>query len=414
MPTSKSIPVFSDNDRVGGELVLEPSCHQTGRLSVTIEGIFQYTSSGTEAVGDPTYTGKDCKDRHTFFTSTTVFSVSPPAESLRTPVALRETLSTHLRRRPSISSFELPRGQHPGQELPKTFSASALVGSGARGRAFVESTSISYKVTALWEPSDSYENRAQLEMPLLVLSNNHSNESSTAQPDFWLEMPLISSISVPFQCAVTLPSPANFSRSSAVPYYVVFTTTPRSSTLARDIAVNATISVTLVRYVSVNIPSRLPPSPPMTPLGSAEDSDSSSSHRMPLRQRKFFGRARSNTGPSLPSRIDESASRRSIHNNARIFAPPPPNPPFTETRNLITQLGEGFPKRPRRRKDQVHPAADRGTNGLPDGLLKGELKLEADMLPSINWAGISVKASSSFGCASLRIKALIESSHSTI
>lgn len=57
-------------------------------------------------------------------------------------------------------SFDLPSGRQPGQELPPTFSTSTLVASGTRGRAFVEKAEVNYKVTAIWEPSDGFENRA--------------------------------------------------------------------------------------------------------------------------------------------------------------------------------------------------------------------------------------------------------------
>jgi hypothetical protein len=58
-----------------------------------------------------------------------------------------------------------------------------------------------------------------------------------------------------------------------------------------------------------------------------------------------------------------------------------------ETRTLNTQVHIGFPKRPRRvncPKTQAH---------TPDGLYKGEIHLPKDMLPGVDWPGVSVKVS---------------------
>jgi hypothetical protein len=100
----------------------------------------------------------------------------------RTPAFIRDAFTTHSRRRPSVSSvhsakdgvkegsttgrcfpfsFDMPLGRQSGQEMPPTFSTSSLVMTGTRGRSFVEKAEVTYKVTALWEPSDGYENRAQ-------------------------------------------------------------------------------------------------------------------------------------------------------------------------------------------------------------------------------------------------------------
>ena len=71
-------------------------------------------------------------------------------------------------------NFDLASGRQPGQALPPTFSTSALIASGTRGRAFVEKAEVSYKVTAIWEPSDGFENRALWALifcwPLFVFS----------------------------------------------------------------------------------------------------------------------------------------------------------------------------------------------------------------------------------------------------
>jgi hypothetical protein len=79
-------------------------------------------------------------------------------------------------------AFDLPIGHQPGQELPPTFSNSALVASGTRGRLFAERAEVNYKVTALWEPSDGYENRARQVfnshvLPVGILNNATGSKS---------------------------------------------------------------------------------------------------------------------------------------------------------------------------------------------------------------------------------------------
>ena len=73
--------------------------------------------------------------------------------------------------------------------------------------------------------------------------------------------------------------------------------------------------------------------------------------------------------------------------------PLPPIPHgISDTRSLQTDVCVGFPKRPRNRpaSHERHPSIE-AANALPDGLYKGKLKLEKNMLPSIDWAGLSVK-----------------------
>lgn len=120
------------------------------------------------------------RDRHIFFSSTNIIPVGALSDSPRTSALLRDAFSNHVRRRPSVSSirsmkdsvkesqpryfpftFDMPIGHHRGQGMPPTCSTSSLVTSGIRGRSFAEKAEVTYKVTAIWEPSDSYENRAR-------------------------------------------------------------------------------------------------------------------------------------------------------------------------------------------------------------------------------------------------------------
>lgn len=197
--TCRSLPVFNESDRIGGQIILDPSCSQSGRLSVSvshinalafilsehgsqIEGAFQYTSPQTEKANGSTFSENPGKRKHIFYNATTVIPVSAADANSRTSAFFREAFSGNIRKRAgSITSlrnfnedappkegpsrcfpftFDLPLGHQSGQELPPTFSTSTLISSGARGRAFAEKAEVNYKVTAVWEPSDGYENRA--------------------------------------------------------------------------------------------------------------------------------------------------------------------------------------------------------------------------------------------------------------
>jgi hypothetical protein len=54
-------------------------------------------------------------------------------------------------------SFEIPRGSRPGEEMPPTFRV-LIPGDNRRGgMSVVEKAEVSYRVTAVWEPSDMSE-----------------------------------------------------------------------------------------------------------------------------------------------------------------------------------------------------------------------------------------------------------------
>ncbi|KAL0578223.1 Vacuolar protein sorting-associated protein 16 [Marasmius crinis-equi] len=203
---------------------------------------------------------------------------------------------------------------------------------------------------------------------------------------------------MPFRCAVsgirappapladyiieiTLPTSVTFSRASAIPYYVVFTTTPRSLTLAREIASDATISVTLVRKITVTEPSSPPPTPPQTP----STSDESDSTRGKLLKRVVRSRAGSisSWSPTLKTSPEEGFEKEL----PRL----PMQAVFSESRPLHTSICIGFPKRPRHQAGpEKHPSLD-SQAALPDGLHKARFVLSRNMLPSIDWSGVSVK-----------------------
>lgn len=192
-----------------------------------------------------------------------------------------------------------------------------------------------------------------------------------------------------------MPSPGNFSRTSFVPFYVVFTTTPKSSTLAREIAADATISVSLVRQVTVSAPSSSANSPPLTPSSSGDDSDSASSHQIFLSRHKLFNRI-AKSAPTILSRTPRIPEETTTYNRDKPLPVVPSKKfaAFCESRILQTDVCAGFPKRPRNRKHQQEPSTRMDPDGsLPDGLYKGKLQLNNTMLPGIDWYNVSVKVS---------------------
>jgi hypothetical protein len=175
---------------------------------------------------------------------------------------------------------------------------------------------------------------------------------------------------------VTLPSPVAFRRGEYLVYFVVFTTTPRSPSLAQEIAADATISVSLLRQITINEPVSLPPTPPHTPSVSSEELEPS-----------ILGRNR------ILKRVVKGA--RFVHTSEDATDKPLPETPTTTTtvshcRKLSASMCIGFPKRPRHRSGpEGHPVESHAS--LPDGLCKGKMQLDKDMLPSIEWAGVIAK-----------------------
>lgn len=109
----------------------------------------------------------------------------------------------------------------------------------------------------------------------------------------------------------------------------------------------------------------------------------------------------------LLKRVVKSAPPLSDINNPSLYLGRPrllsnkekPLPPIpaakqgiSDTRTLQTDVSIGFPKRPRTRVQphERHPSLD-AHSSLPDGLYKGKIQLGKNVLPSIDWAGLSVK-----------------------
>ncbi|KAI0266049.1 hypothetical protein BC834DRAFT_138908 [Gloeopeniophorella convolvens] len=182
-----------------------------------------------------------------------------------------------------------------------------------------------------------------------------------------------------------------------MPYYVVFTTKPKSSSLSREIAADSTITATLLRQVTIDSSQSQPSSsytsstPPTPPSSATEDSDSqgSSSLYIPSKKRLLKRMVRS-APPTLrqPSRTDSFAAGADPERNK-----PLPDLPIVmqDSRILHTEVSVGFPKRPRNPGDHRGHGSVEAQTSLPDGLFKGKMHFSSGMLPTIDWAGLSVR-----------------------
>lgn len=170
---------------------------------------------------------------------------------------------------------------------------------------------------------------------------------------------------------MTLPRPQSFSRCGSILYFVVFSTNTRSSSLIKEIAADATIAVSLIRKIIIT-PQRTsqPPILPDTPPAS----DESDSQASPFTSRSKLFRRSVKTPARSHTREDFLPANKPLLEL--------PQEALCTSRTLQTQVSIGFPKRPR---------ANDAPRSLPYGLYKGKMQLSKDMLPSVEWPGISVK-----------------------
>ena len=205
---------------------------------------------------------------------------------------------------------------------------------------------------------------------------------------------------------ITLPNPASFSKNGQIPFFVVFTTQPKSKALRREIAADATIAVSLLRQVTVNIerPCTIvsrPYSAPVTHQKGPPSAWTMGSNLEELDSRPTTTGILKRMVKSAPPRLRKSASYTDIRSaslpNKELPPLPPPSPTgavaYAETRTLQTRMSIGFPKRPRSAcAPDEHPSLEAHA-ALPDGLYKGKIDLNPQLLPSIDWAGLNVKVS---------------------
>lgn len=382
-----SRPVFHDHDRVEGKVLLDPSCSQNGRLSISIEGAFEYRTVRTEEDEDSLSPNLPIDmRRHVFLSSSVVIPMSGVNESrssLREAFTVRRKgSSTSLRSNGSNGprtcefKFEIPRGSRPGEEMPPTFLVTSEVET-SRKRRFVEKSEVAYKLIATWESTDG-DDWAKLEAPISFCpdSDFQSLDGSVLEPSLWIEMPLKAERFIPFQCAITLPHPHTFSRSTSIPFYVVYKTSRNCPTLTCEIASDATITVALIRQVTIT-PQQpdLPPTPPETPPPNSDDT---------RKLLKRFG-----TPANKPVKIRTRSRDEPFASASVTYKPLPgiPSESYSDTRTLFTRVCLGFPKRPRRHEG----SEGQWQPNLPKGLHKDKIPLSRNMLPSVDWPGVSVK-----------------------
>ncbi|KAJ3754237.1 hypothetical protein EV360DRAFT_51979 [Lentinula raphanica] len=404
------IPVFGEGDKVSGTITLDSRAPYSGRLTVTVEGAFFYDDSsqvgGSKQRLEPR--------KHVFWSASSNIQVSPSLDSflsLSTPrTTFRDGVAAtikSIKRRPSGSSlnttasvpvtrsqtssgfnrtysfsFDLPHSNRTGEEIPPTFvsvgQSEPASASGARttDSNVPRSFGVEYQISVAWEPTEAFDYPSFLSAPIYYHPDTdfQSLDGSSQESKSWLEMPLRVDRPMPFRCAITLPTAVTFSRTSSIPYYVVFTTNPRNPALAREIASDATISASLIRQITVTEQSILPPTPPQTPGGSDESEG--------IRGVQLLKRV---VKPLSPRNSDES-----LEEGQKPLPRLPMHTIFKDSRLLHTSICIGFPKRPRQHSGSEHPSLE-AQSSLPDGLHKAKFNLNKDMLPSIDWQGVSVK-----------------------
>ncbi|KAI0035808.1 hypothetical protein K488DRAFT_42564 [Vararia minispora EC-137] len=410
------LPIYGDQDTVNGTVRLashtKPS---SGRMSVSFEGLFVYMSPSARLAQGSMSTPSPKLHEHVFYSETAILSpmidASGPLTSIAgafasTAASIRESGSISFSSSDGTRTYAfclpIPNKTSAGEDLPPTLSSSVLTESGIRKQAAVENVEVSYRLVVSWEPHEDSDERAIVEIPILFQPDTDflSLDGMDVEPDSWLEIPLRAERSVPFQCAVTVPTPSLFPRFGVVPFFVVFTTTPRSRSLAREIASDATVTISLLRQVVVDTsrsrPSSLVPSPisatPTTPPSSvtSEDSDSFTTS---LRRRTHSRLLKRGAKSAPPILLRARRSVVDLDSGSRADKPLPDVPAvLQDSRLLQTEMSIGFPKRPRMQTDAQggHISLDKHNN-LPDGLFRGKLQLSKTMLPSFGWAGLSVK-----------------------
>lgn len=124
--------------------------------------MFEYVSVkedlGNESAQGPTTS----KYKHIFLSSSAVIPISPipnPFSVVCDVFGVPQlpnypSLDDPAASRSCKFSFEIPRGSRPGEEMPPTFRALIPCDNRRGGISAVEKAEVSYRVTAVWEPSD--------------------------------------------------------------------------------------------------------------------------------------------------------------------------------------------------------------------------------------------------------------------
>lgn len=146
-----------------------------------------------------------------------------------------------------------------------------------------------------------------------------------------------------------MPSSATFPRRTTVPYYVVFTTNPRSRSLATEVMTDATIAVSLVRKVGFYKPNPRPRVPllsePTPPPALARRGSEKNERSTNLSSSRSIGDLRSlrkklrDVMPPMP-RLDTSAAvTYAKPSDSPASSPePPPTPPTPPSASTVANL----------------------------------------------------------------------------
>lgn len=178
---------------------------------------------------------------------------------------------------------------------------------------------------------------------------------------------------------LTLPNPPVFARDSESFFFVAFTTTPNDKSLATLIASDATITLNISCTYRFD-PNQAAAHSSKTNQSSARETiwkwnepPVSPLTRKPLRRSSTKGKRQS---------LDDSGKEK---DKPLPTLPPPTAEDGETTVMLLSTTRTGFPHRPKRKPDQTN---------LPDGIWKGQLNYQWWMIPSLDWAGLSVKVRS--------------------
>ncbi|KAF7351672.1 hypothetical protein MSAN_01600100 [Mycena sanguinolenta] len=359
--SSRSIPIYGEDDVVRGRIILGSNC-LSGRVILNISGTF-LTMQQDE-------TGRTGKHKHIFFSETETIDVTSDSDTSRK--LIRPTRQSRAAsgvvdaETPAFPfTFNLARDRQPGEILPTTMDSKS------------SAIEVAYQVTAAWEPLKLTQKPALLVFPIIV----QPPDVNSMDNDSWIEIPLKCQRPVPVHCAVTLPKSLTFSRASFMPFFVVFTTTPRSPSLAREIAGDATITITVSSEICV-----LEESNPPNPITRTVSNESTNSESR-------FNRLTSSVFKGLKSKTS-SSSLRSVSRSTPTTPLPriSPRKAFFESQIVHHGISIGFPKRPRHASNsgRTHPSLDEAQS-LPDGLYKDKIPLGRNILTSFNWGGVSVK-----------------------
>lgn len=223
----------------------------------------------------------------------------------------------------------------------------------------------------------------RLEIPIHFQPEDdfQSQEFSVTQKYLWQELPLRSDHPVSFRCAFTLPTSVTFMRGTSIPYFVVFRTEPRSPVLAKGIAADATISVSLVRTLT-RIEKVQPP--PLPPGALVSDEDDITKHNL-------LTRVRNGCFLSRTSSTSTQGRGQSPVEGENPLSRLPTRVVFSDTKILKNEICAGFPKRPcYPRNARKHPTLEEMA-AFPDGLFRSNIPLKSGLLPSIDVGGLIVK-----------------------